>query len=1530
MKKFTLTTLLMLLFAFVAGAENFPQKERAGTTIQRKETGHQRMMQPRQQAPEQYPDIFGWLRYDERNQDEYGICKFNAYTPETIDVLHAFPHDFAASAGAFANGKYYVYIYSPGDGVATPIGFGTVDINTGEYKQIKDYTGLNTLFADMSFDYSTNTMYAIGNPPMAHSSVLMKVDLATGDITTVCNLPHTFVTMACSYEGQMYAVKADDGYLYTIDKTNGNATEIGYTYEEPEGQYLQSMEFDHKSNKLYWAVNTIYQEGVLAEVNLETGEATRLGTMGNNAQIVGLYIPFEKINDGAPAKVEELTAIPAADGSLSTTLSWKNPSTTFNGEALASLTKVIVYRDEEQAGEVTNAAPGGMSTWTDNSPSKGLHSYRVVAVNDAGNSESATTTAFVGFDIPKAPTNIKATSTGDNSIRITWTAPEKGVNNGWIDLASLKYKIVRMPDGKTLSEDATGTSFDDTTIESLANYSYELTAITTEGAGEKGTSNAVVAGPAISVPYFCNFATDNDFALWTVIDSNKDSYTWRRETTLNAAYYYYNEDGETAADDWLISSPIKLQTGKKYRLEFKLQSYDSAYPEKMEVFFGTDKTVEAMTTKLGSYTVADNNFVSYEIILPDISADGNYHLGFHCISDAYQFILYLTDVSLKEASESKLSGKVTDGSQPLEGVTVALEETEFSTMTNAEGVYLLEKIPAGTYNVTFDKVGFEVKKETNVTLTDTEGKTLDAALTALPKFTVSGKIVNEENAPVGDAEVCISGYGEYTSTSDTEGNFTVEGVYKHDNYQLTVNRYSLQPHTQSVSVADEAVNVGTITLNDKLLSPYGLTVETNNEEASPTWQKPLDIQEFRYDNGTHGGRLGRTDDTEYSAYGTVFRTPSRLTGMTWYIEKYLTTHTAVNVFIFDLNEEGNPTNTLLYSQSGVPAVDDEWNRFDFPTIVDAPRGYMVAISCEGHTGLGLDDGNNPDYPFMERTSCFTTDYRTGNFEYVESHNIQRSLMIRAIGIKQGEDQLPTVTSETKYNVWRMTEEQTSDESQWTLLTATPQAEFTFTDKQWGAQPQGFYRYAVKAVYKDGETGEATISESLANKMLTQVKLTLTTNTPNNEAAGVQVTLTNNDGDTNHLYTATAAADGTCDIADVWKGIYTVELRKKGFNTVTKENIDLSKEASYALQYALEEYIANPYNLEIAPTGTDGERTFTWNTTNFMLDDFEGHDDFAVNSPGKLNWSYIDGDNSTVYPIDAVDYPNSEGPMAYMIFNPYETDPVLGVMDSKIRPHSGNKFLAAFASTDDVNNDFIISPELKFNKDFVFKFFAKSYSEDYGQEKIRIGYSTSGKEAGDFVWLTGDEPLAIPMGEWKEYRYEIPASAKYVTLNCVSDYLFLLMVDDMFIGIEVPENIDIDNIREDLSFEVYLDGSKVGTVAENNYTFHNLSTGIHKAGVKAVFASTTTPLVEIEFNVTEESSVGSVAGNSKFKVYPNPTKGMVNIEGNYDFVEVMNSTGTLIARFEAQETINLGNCPKGIYILKISTPQGYTTQKLIVE
>ena len=66
--------------------------------------------------------------------------------------------------------------------------------------------------------------------------------------------------------------------------------------------------------------------------------------------------------------------------------------------------------------------------------------------------------------------------------------------------------------------------------------------------------------------------------------------------------------------------------------------------------------------------------------------------------------------------------------------------------------------------------------------------------------------------------------------------------------------------------------------------------------------------------------------------------------------------------------------------------------------ITAPNGYMLALSYEGHVGLGLDTGEGPDYPFTEKTNCFSEDYTTGKFTYTEEHDIKRSLMIRGIGI----------------------------------------------------------------------------------------------------------------------------------------------------------------------------------------------------------------------------------------------------------------------------------------------------------------------------------------------------------------------------------------------------------------------------------------------------------------------------------------------------------------------------------------------------
>ena len=223
----------------------------------------------------------------------------------------------------------------------------------------------------------------------------------------------------------------------------------------------------------------------------------------------------------------------------------------------------------------------------------------------------------------------------------------------------------------------------------------------------------------MSVPYSCDFATDEIFALWNVIDANQDGFTWRRETTLKAAYYYYNENDETVpGDDWLISSPIHLEKGKIYRLNFKLQSYDVGYPEKVAVYLGTGKDIADQTNLLGDYVIESNTFVGHKVILPENLETGDYHLSFHCHSDPYMFILYVTDVLLEEVNEGGISGVVTDGEgNAIPDAKVTVKELNRDVVTDEYGNYKFEELATGTYTLLFSKIGYQLLEKEKIDVT---------------------------------------------------------------------------------------------------------------------------------------------------------------------------------------------------------------------------------------------------------------------------------------------------------------------------------------------------------------------------------------------------------------------------------------------------------------------------------------------------------------------------------------------------------------------------------------------------------------------------------------------------------------------------------------------------------------------------------------------------------------------------------------------------------------------------------------------
>lgn len=225
-------------------------------------------------------------------------------------------------------------------------------------------------------------------------------------------------------------------------------------------------------------------------------------------------------------------------------------------------------------------------------------------------------------------------------------------------------------------------------------------------------------------------------------------------------------------------------------------------------------------------------------------------------------------------------------------------------------------------------------------------------------------------------------------------------------------------------------------------------------------------------------------------------------------------------------------------------------------------------------------------------------------------------------------------------------------------------------------------------------------------------------------------------------------------------------------------------------------------------------TLRWNSpeaTDGIFEDFEGHSDFVINSPGTTGWTYIDADNAKTYTWTAASFPNQGQKMAFIVFNPSKTSPSTGTYPA-VQPFSGKKMLVDF-TVDGGNNDFIISPALNFKSDFQISFRAKSYKDTWGLERFKVGYSTTGTRPSDFTFVQEGDYTEAPL-DWTLFEYRIPKEAKYVCINCVSNNAFMFMLDDIFIGTnQVRPRVAARATSTDArlaGFNLYRDGEKVNT------------------------------------------------------------------------------------------------------------------------
>lgn len=622
------------------------------------------------QSDEVVAKAYGIRCYDATQGAVQQFVSFDVNNPGSIKLEKDLSEYFIRAA-AYANGYYYMI--NSLDGLCAyhllAMNLETFEIDTIATYEINDYEAA-IIFSDMTYDSSTSTMYGLGydletaiideenENSMEVELALVTIDLNNGDMTCVghqnfCNI----VTLAADNYGYLWGIDGN-GDLWDINKANGKPGEaMGYSSVLPTS--LQSMSFHPENNTLYWcgfSATETTSSGFFSKFDF-TDDAINyenIGTLSDNAEILGLHIDANPAASNTPDAVSEISITPGAEGANMATISFVTPTKLLNEESITGTIDVLIYRDDALLVQLDNKNPGATIEYVDNTPTTGFHTYTIACSNENGEGKSITIkNIYIGRDLPGEVANLKAAKTnGKSEVVISWEAPTSGMNGGWYDATALTYTATRYPDGVIIAENINATTLTDSDITTLNGYTYHIGVTNTDGTGATTISNRIVAGPSIDVPYTCNFGKQEAINVWTVIDGDQDGHEWfpASYASTGQTFMKFAPDTkyhpETPANDWLITPPLKLKAGVTYTMEYDMLLLGPLFPVDYNVTIGKEATIEAQSTIIESIdSLVINMAFTPQYAIFNVEEDGEYYLGYQ-IRNAV--MVQITDVVVRE------------------------------------------------------------------------------------------------------------------------------------------------------------------------------------------------------------------------------------------------------------------------------------------------------------------------------------------------------------------------------------------------------------------------------------------------------------------------------------------------------------------------------------------------------------------------------------------------------------------------------------------------------------------------------------------------------------------------------------------------------------------------------------------------------------------------------------------------------------------------------------------------------------------
>jgi len=347
--------------------------------------------------------------------------------------------------------------------------------------------------------------------------------------------------------------------------------------------------------------------GAFGYIDVDNGAYRLAVDVQTSPNTILIYDVVDITPAGAPKPVTNLTVTPGALGALTANISWVNPVQTHSGATLTQLTAIKIYQDDVLIQTLNNPQIGGTGTYTATVSEPGKYTYKVVAVNDAGISKATSiTSAWIGHDIPSAPTNLVLNADQQTwQATVTWSAPSQGLNNGYFSPANLVYNVYRISPGiagETLvSNGQAGTTFTET-ISTPGTYYYKVTARNHVGTGGSGTTNEVMFCNTISTfPWTEQFSQYEPFppVCW-IRTTNSSQQQWNITVGAMGVFSPPYSAGHAAVtdptDSWLVTPAIAVPVNGNYVLEFQSRVTPNSFLVNHQIWVSTQSNDPASGT----------------------------------------------------------------------------------------------------------------------------------------------------------------------------------------------------------------------------------------------------------------------------------------------------------------------------------------------------------------------------------------------------------------------------------------------------------------------------------------------------------------------------------------------------------------------------------------------------------------------------------------------------------------------------------------------------------------------------------------------------------------------------------------------------------------------------------------------------------------------------------------------------------------------------------------------------------------------